>query len=540
MNTDGFALLQRTITALEGTAVLPNPLDDGFVGVKGVSELKRALTGQPAETPAEIAKLKDALKHLPSSVRRGQGSFFTMDGAPEPNYWLAGVWAIASLQWACGIDIARQWSKQCPELYTADGFEKAWTAYEPTHANPIGIGSLYKRAIQMGWQSANQLQVGIEAEIEPANEQRYKLLQAADIQQLPPMEWRVKGVFPARGFGAVYGPSGSGKSFLVLDMAAAIARGRPWFGRKTKAATVVYVALEGEAGLKNRLAAWEKKKGYPAPAELLVVIQPFKLSEPRDIKDLASVIPEGSVTIIDTLNRAAPTADENSSKDMGEILEASKWLFARTNGLVILVHHTGKEVGKGARGHSSFFAALDGAIEVTRTTLGRAWNVAKSKDGEDGDNTPFRLEIHDLGVDADGDIVTSCTVEPEHGQLFKKPEPKGAQQKVAYLAIKGALQQSTVAGKAGCGASSCLSVTAAVAAVASKLTAAKSHQRKNRAGALLDSLTAGDTLTMALRVTRCGYGCRYEKSRMLVSKYPPYIGGMDILDIWAAIQKSKE
>jgi len=47
-------------------------------------------------------------------------------------------------------------------------------------------------------------------------------------------------------------------------------------------------------------------------------------------------------------------------------------------------------------------------------------------------------------------------------------------------------------------------------------------------------------LGMALRVMRGGYGYRYEKSRMLVSKHPPYIGGMDILDIWAAVQKSKE
>lgn len=274
--------------------------------------------------------------------------------------------------------------------------------------------------------------------------------------------------------------------------------GKTWFGRKTKAATVVYVALEGEAGLKNRLAAWEKKRGGLAPAELRVVIQPFKLTEYRDITDLASVIPEGSVTIIDTLNRAAPTADENSSKDMGEILEASKALCARTNGLVILVHHTGKEVGKGARGHSSFFAALDGAIEVTRTTVGRAWNVAKSKDGEDGNNTPFRLEVHDLGEDADGDSVTSCTVEPEHGQIFKKPEPKGAQQKVAYLAIKGALQQSTVKGEAGCGASSCVSVEAAIAAVAAKLTAVKSHQRSNRARTLVSGLTAGGYLDHGL------------------------------------------
>lgn len=498
MNRDGFSLLQRTIAALEGTVVPPMPFDDGCAGVMGMSELTRALTGQPAETPAEIAKLKDALKHLPSSVRRGHGSFFSMDGAPEPDYWLAGVWAIASLQWACGNDIARQWSKECPEMYTDEGFDQAWAGYKPTHAKPIGIGSLYKRAIQMGWQPANHIAPGVEAEIEPADEQRYKLLHAADIRQLPSMEWRVKGVFPARGFGAVYGPSGSGKSFLVLDLAAAIARGEAWFGRKTKAAKVVYVALEGEAGLKNRLAAWEKKSGCPAPAELRVVIQPFKLSELRDVKDLASAIPDGSVIIIDTLNRAAPTADENSSKDMGEILEAAKKLCTHSNGLVIVVHHTGKEVGKGARGHSSLFAALDGAIEVTRNVGGRAWNVAKSKDGEDGKSTPFKLEVRDLGVDADGDSVTSCTVGPEYGQIFQKPEPKGAQQKVAYLAIKGALQQSTVTGKAGSGASSCVSVEAAIAAVAAKLTAVKSNQRNNRARTLVSGLTSGGYLDHGL------------------------------------------
>ena len=123
MNSDGFALLQRTIAALEGALAPPMPFDNGYAGVMGVSELTRALSGQPAETPAEIAKLIDALKYLPSSVRRGHGSFFTPSGEPEPDYWLAGVWAIASLRWTCGEDIARQWSKECPELYTEEGFE---------------------------------------------------------------------------------------------------------------------------------------------------------------------------------------------------------------------------------------------------------------------------------------------------------------------------------------------------------------------------------------------------------------------------------
>jgi len=67
MNSDGFALLQRTIAALEGAVMPSPPFDDTYAGVMGVSELTRALSGQPAETPAEIVKLKDALKYLPSS-----------------------------------------------------------------------------------------------------------------------------------------------------------------------------------------------------------------------------------------------------------------------------------------------------------------------------------------------------------------------------------------------------------------------------------------------------------------------------------------
>ena len=74
------------------------------------------------------------------------------------------------------------------------------------------------------------------------------------------------------------------------------------------------------------------------------------------------MVPPGAVVFLDTLNRAAPTADENSSKDMGEILSAAKLLQSLINGLVVLVHHTGKDATKGLRGHSSLFAALDAAV----------------------------------------------------------------------------------------------------------------------------------------------------------------------------------
>lgn len=93
------------------------------------------------------------------------------------------------------------------------------------------------------------------------------------------------------------------------------------------------------------------------------------------------------VVMIDTLNRAAPDMDENSSRDMGMALEGCKQLQALTGGLVALVAHTGKDVTKGLRGHSSLFAALDAAIEVSRDDTQRQWKSGKVKDGLENAST---------------------------------------------------------------------------------------------------------------------------------------------------------
>lgn len=280
----------------------------------------------------------------------------------------------------------------------------------------------------------------LDAAAEPAKpEPRYKLLTAGDLRSLPPLAWRVRGVLPAVGLVALYGPSASGKSFLAMDMAAAIAEGEGWFDCRVEAAPVVYAALEGEGGFKLRAQAWEVHQGRDLPDGLQLMMQPFKLTDPRDVSDLAAVVPAGAVVFIDTLNRAAPTADENSSKDMGEILEAAKRLQRLTGGLVVLVHHTGKNAAAGLRGHSSLFAAMDAAIEVSRDGDRREWKVAKSKDGADGDAHPFKLHIEALGFDEYGDPVTSCTVRVDtNAQDVQRVKlPQGGNQRLVYEGIRG-------------------------------------------------------------------------------------------------------
>ncbi len=279
---------------------------------------------------------------------------------------------------------------------------------------------------------------------------RYKLLGSDGLRALPPLAWRVRGVLPASGVAALYGPSASGKSFLALDVAAAIAEGSPWFGCRVTPAPVVYACLEGEAGFRLRVAAWEARNDRTQPDALRIVLQGFHLADARDVLDLAAVVPAGGVLFLDTLNRAAPLADENSSRDMGAILEAVKALQAATGGLVVLVHHTGKDSAKGLRGHSSLFAAMDAAVEVSRNDDRREWRVAKSKDGADGISHRFRLAVVELGTDEHGDPVTSCVVEADQtAQAVAAIQlPRGGNQKLVMDALRTILaRQSPLSGE---------------------------------------------------------------------------------------------
>lgn len=334
----------------------------------------------------------------------------------------------------------------------------------------------------------------LEAATEPPKpEPRYKLLGADALRSLPPLAWRVRGVLPAVGLAALYGPSASGKSFLAFDMAAAIAEGSRWFNCRVEAAAVVYAALEGEAGFKLRAQAWEVSRGRALPDGLRMMLQQFKLTDPRDVADLAAVVPAGAVVVLDTLNRAAPTADENSSRDMGEILEAAKTLQAATGGLVVLVHHTGKNAAAGLRGHSSLFAAMDAAVEVSRDGERRDWKVAKSKDGQDGETHAFRLKVETLGVEPTGEAITSCVVVRDAAleEVRAVKLPQGGNQRLVLDALRPMFKGGTTGKPGAPPLRPCIELEAAVTAAAGKLTVTPDRRAERARAAIAGLVTRG-------------------------------------------------
>lgn len=234
----------------------------------------------------------------------------------------------------------------------------------------------------------------------------------------PNMRWLIDGVLPETGLGCIYGAPGTGKSFLCLDIAARVGLGEDWFGRTTSYTSVLYIALEGKHGFYDRIKAWEAHNQIAMPACVRFVYDSFDITDGVSIGRLVTAIRECDedtrLVIVDTLNRASPRADENSSRDMGEIIEGASVLQSHVDGLVLLVHHEGKDATRGLRGHSSLLGALDVALKVETVGNHYQWRIAKLKDGRDGIKHEFRL------------IETECSADEESTSLVVVPEGNSA------------------------------------------------------------------------------------------------------------------
>jgi hypothetical protein len=243
---------------------------------------------------------------------------------------------------------------------------------------------------------------------------RFTVHSAVDFGAGPPMAWVVRGVLPRAELAVVFGESGSGKSFLALDLCAAVTRGIEWRGKRVARGRVVYVCAEGAGGFKARLKAYAYGHNVEL-AELPAVISDApNLLEPKEAAAITKAILDWGqvdVIVIDTLSATTPGGNENSGEDMGLVLSHCKFLHRKTGALVVLIHHSGKDATRGARGWSGLRAAADAEIEITRNGDYRTAAISKMKDGSDGAAFSFKLKVVPLGENDEGEEESSCVVE---------------------------------------------------------------------------------------------------------------------------------
>lgn len=347
---------------------------------------------------------------------------------------------------AWGLDAWDEWSAGGAKYPGRDALAAKWASFGRDDRQTVVTGRWL--LANGGLASADEFDDLPAASTAPPDGVPFPFVPADDAAERPLPEWVVKGVLPRTEMAVVYGASGDGKTFFVLDLVAAIARGEPWHGRKVERGAVAYLVAEGATGFRKRLRAW--RHYHEQDLEGLYVHEGApNLLLPANVRGLIqSLLAIGeplSVVVVDTLSRATPGANENASEDMGRAIAAAGAIHRATGALVLLVHHVGKDASKGARGWSGLKGALDTEIEVVKLDDGvRMARLTKQKDGADDARFGFRLRTVELGRDKDGDPITSCVVEPcdapERGPGRPGSGPGGkAQWQIAYDAVRGLL-----------------------------------------------------------------------------------------------------
>ena len=245
---------------------------------------------------------------------------------------------------------------------------------------------------------------------------RFPLVRLRDIKPNLTSRYLVKGVVASQALIVVWGRPKCGKSFWTFDLAAHVATGFSYRGLKVRQGPVVYIAAEGAEGFNARVEAWRARhladSVEPAPFHLL----PVRLDLVQDhIAFVSEVLLQTdavppALVVIDTLNRTY-SGSESSDEDMTAYVAAADAIKAAFTCSVIIVHHCGHESSR-PRGHSSLTAAADTQIAIRRDGDFVTATVEWNKDGPEGYVNVSRLDVVEVGIDGDGDAVTTRLVVP--------------------------------------------------------------------------------------------------------------------------------
>lgn len=227
-----------------------------------------------------------------------------------------------------------------------------------------------------GWDAADAIAEGfdvvgfLKAPTEP-EKPRLPILDVPGLLNVPDPTWIINGWVIDDGVSVWYGPPKTYKTFNVLDMALSVATGQPWRGNDVVQQPVLYLLGEGMGTFKYRVHVWLAKRSGGRQAQFWTIPVGVPLSTPEGLANALAAIDslpvKPGMIVIDTLNRHFGPGDENSSQDMTRFVQSIDAIRAHTRAHIALVHHSGKDADKGARGSSALLGAVDNEFRITRT-----------------------------------------------------------------------------------------------------------------------------------------------------------------------------
>lgn len=258
-----------------------------------------------------------------------------------------------------------------------------------------------------------------ESPAQPKAERGFRLMTLGEIEDRDP-EYLIDDLIETDSLAQIFGDPGAGKSFAAVDIAASVASGRAFHGRKVKQGAVAYVAGEGRNGLKRRFRAWGVEHGEDTDKlPLALSSSSAGLSDPAALAEVLKVLDafaaeHGPIALIvvDTLARNFGGGDENDTRDMNRFVAALDRLKERFPGCTVLVvHHTGHSDKMRARGAKALQGALDTEYRVDKAAETLVLTNTKMKEGAPPSPLHFQMKTIELGHSKAGKPITSLVLE---------------------------------------------------------------------------------------------------------------------------------
>lgn len=257
---------------------------------------------------------------------------------------------------------------------------------------------------------------------------RKRILTVRELVDLPDLPWLIPNHVPAQGHVNFFGPSGVGKSLVVLDWGMRLSLGLEWHGLQITKIPVFYVVAEGLLVTKSRVKAWanHNHKDLDALDNIFFYGEPVYLMDEGSVArmqiHLDRMACKPGLIIFDTLSQCLSGVNENSPEVMSKINSVMIELRERYGCTTLVVHHTGYE-GDHERGHSSFPAAADTRIKI-ETVMGQITvDCEKQRGGEPFDTIFYNKVVVDPSVVAESTFIraqslTEATLEPYHKKIM--------------------------------------------------------------------------------------------------------------------------
>jgi hypothetical protein len=280
-------------------------------------------------------------------------------------------------------------------------------------ADAFGKTDAFKQAM-----AANKLQ-----------QSRYRLMSAKDFDEEPDPKWIVEGLIPDDSIVLWMGPSQTYKSFMLLDLMLGVATGKETFGCTPEPGPVLYGALEDLRNIgKVRRRAWQMARGLEGDAldnfrgsdvPYLGMTQDEEATWHEEIRTWLNGR-KLKLCAIDTASKVLAGLNENDGTSVRAFYAFCSRLRDAFGCTVIAVHHSGKDVERGARGSGAWTADFDSVIETIRPDkklMNVEVTVRKHKNTEDGKRWTFK------GSKLAGSLVFNPSTPAEHREAEEAADP---------------------------------------------------------------------------------------------------------------------